>query len=79
MRPYKEEHFAALDIREVPEFLSVLDENSADLHFQTRLAIKFMMLTFVRTSEMIRARWEEFDLDEGLWLNCSEHWSFVSK
>jgi integrase len=29
----------------------------------TRLAMKLMALTFVRTSELIGARWAEFDLD----------------
>lgn len=68
LRPYKMEHFQALDIKEVPEFLRTLDKNEADLHIQTRLAVRFMLLTFVRTSELIKATWEEFDLKEGLWL-----------
>jgi len=29
----------------------------------TRVAIQLMALTFVRTSELIQARWDEFDLD----------------
>ena len=29
----------------------------------TRLALKLMALTFVRTSELIGARWAEFDLE----------------
>jgi integrase len=33
----------------------------------TRLAMKLMALTFVRTSELIGARWEEFDLDGMRW------------
>ena len=33
----------------------------------TRLAIKFMALTFVRTSELIGARWEEFDFEAKRW------------
>ena len=33
----------------------------------TRLAIKLMALTFVRTSELICARWEEFDFEARRW------------
>jgi integrase len=33
----------------------------------TRLAIKLLALTFVRTSELIEAKWSEFDLDAARW------------
>ena len=33
----------------------------------TRLAIKLLALTFVRTSELIEAKWTEFDLEAGRW------------
>ncbi len=33
----------------------------------TRLAMKLMALTFVRTSELIGARWTEFDLEAVRW------------
>jgi integrase len=33
----------------------------------TRLAIKLMAMTFVRTSELIGARWAEFDLEAARW------------
>ena len=33
----------------------------------TRLAMKLMVLTFVRTSELIGARWAEFDLEARRW------------
>lgn len=33
----------------------------------TRTAIKLIALTFVRTSELIGARWDEFDLDAARW------------
>ncbi len=33
----------------------------------TRLAMKLMALTFVRTGELIGARWEEFDLAAAQW------------
>jgi integrase len=33
----------------------------------TRLAIEFMMHTFVRTSELIQAKWSEVNIDEATW------------
>ena len=33
----------------------------------TRLAMKLMAYTFVRTSELIEAEWQEFDLDNARW------------
>jgi integrase len=38
----------------------------------TRLAMKLMAMTFVRTSELIGARWDEFDLDNARWNIPSE-------
>ena len=32
-----------------------------------RLAIRLLALTFVRTGELIAARWSEFDLENGRW------------
>jgi integrase len=68
IRPYKMEHFAALDIKEIPDFLKVLDKNEMRLYKQTQLAMRLLMLTFVRTSELINARWEEFDLEDKTWI-----------
>ncbi len=68
MRPYKMEHFAAFDIRELPDFLRALDKNELRLYKQTQLAVRFLMLTFVRTNEMINATWDEFNFKEAEWL-----------
>jgi integrase len=63
----KGEHFAALDIKELPEFLQALEHNDARLYQQTRNAVKLLMLTFVRTRELIDATWDEFDLENARW------------
>lgn len=63
----KVNHFATLDIKEVPEFLQNLERNQARLFARTQRAIKVLMLTFVRTSELINATWDEFDLDNATW------------
>lgn len=65
LKPKVERNLARLDPREVPELLRKIE--SYEGHIRTRLAIKLMALTFVRTSELIGARWEEFDFDAKHW------------
>ncbi len=72
LKPVIRKHFAALDSKDIPVFLMALHTNEARLYQQTRNAIKLLMLTFVRTSELINAKWSEFDLDNKLWLIPAE-------
>lgn len=72
LKPVKRRHYAALDVKELPEFVRCLNSNAARLYMHTRLAIHLMMLTFVRTGELINARWSEFDLDNAEWLIPAE-------
>jgi integrase len=72
LKPMKPGHFAALDLKELPDFIDKLNRNDARLYPLTRLAIRLMMLTFVRTSELIEARWQEFDLEGAQWVIPAE-------
>ncbi len=67
LKVVKTTHFAALNIKEMPEFLQKLERNENRLYSRTRRAIKLLMLTFVRTSELINATWNEFDFEAKLW------------
>lgn len=67
LQPVKHTHFAALEAKDLPEFLQTLERNDARLYQQTRHAVKLLMLTFVRTSELINAKWEEFDFEAKRW------------
>ena len=67
LKVVKSDHFASIDINEIPDFLSVLRSNKARLYPTTLNALKLMMLTFVRTNELINARWEEIDFARKLW------------
>jgi len=58
-------HHAYLKAGDLPEFLQALKGFRANA--VTSLAIRFLMLTFVRTIELRGARWTEFDLDKGEW------------
>ena len=61
-------HHAAIDSRELPEFIKALNSNDARMYKPTRLAVELMMLTFVRTNELIYMRWEEIDWVAEEWI-----------
>lgn len=63
----KTNHYAALDIKEMPDFLRTLERNDARLFPQTRRSIRLLMLTMTRTSELILASWDEIDLEKAIW------------
>lgn len=67
--PPRSRHHAALKRRDVGPFLDALDLYEGEI--TTRLAIALALHTVVRTSELIEARWTEFenliDLDTALW------------
>jgi integrase len=61
-------HFAAIDADELPAFLAALASNEARMFEPTRIALRLMLLIFVRTSELIETPWSEIDLDKGEWI-----------
>lgn len=65
LAPTKSGNYARLDTKEMPELLRKIEAYSGGPY--TRLAMKLMALTFVRTSELIGARWAEFDLPGAQW------------
>lgn len=72
LKPVKKEHFAALDPDELPELLADINTNKARLYPTTINAMKLMLLTFVRTKELIEATWDEIDFDRKLWVIPAE-------
>ena len=65
LKPRKKENHVRLPSNEFPELLRKIEVYDGAL--TTRLALRLMALTFVRTSELIGARWQEFDLDAAEW------------
>lgn len=61
-------HFAAIDADELPAFLTALARNEARMFETTRIALRLMLLIFVRTSELIETPWSEIDLEGGEWI-----------
>jgi integrase len=72
LKAFKHGHFAAIEIDELPALLQALDRNDVRLYPLTRAATKLLMLTFVRTMELIGARWSEFNLDAAEWIIPAE-------
>lgn len=62
----KVKHNHALTLDELRSLLLALREFSGMR--STGIAIELLMLTFVRTGELIQARWHEFDLDKKQWV-----------
>lgn len=61
----KREHRAALSAADLPAYLHKLATYDGQL--QTKLALKLLALTFVRTGELRGAEWSEFDLEHCEW------------
>ncbi len=58
-------NYARIEANSLPELLRRIDAYQGTP--ATRMAIKLLALTFVRTGELIAARWDEFDLKEAQW------------
>jgi len=65
LKPTRKTNMARIDARELPALLRSIEVYEG--RPLTRLSIKLMALTFVRTSELICARWEEFDFEGRRW------------
>jgi integrase len=65
LKPPVKKHQAYLKENELPEYLQKLEDY--DGHHQTQLALKFLLLTFVRTSELRGAEWAEMNFDKSEW------------
>jgi integrase len=58
-------HHAAMPYAEVPAFIGQLRQTSSI--DATKAAFETLILTAARTSEVLGAKWSEFDLDAGVW------------
>jgi integrase len=65
LRPHKKRNYARVEEADLPALLTAIDTYVGNDH--TRLALQFMALTFVRTGELIGARWSEIDRVEARW------------
>lgn len=61
----KKQNYARVELKELPDLLRAIEFGRSSP--MTRLAVRFLALTFIRTSELIGARWDEIDFDNAQW------------
>jgi integrase len=65
LKPPVVKHRAYLQENELPDYLQKLE--TYDGHPQTKLALRLLLLTFVRTTELRAAEWNEIDWGKSEW------------
>ncbi len=65
LKPPVRKHMAHFKEDELPEYLEKLENFNGNL--QTKLALKFLLLTFVRTGELRGAEWTEINFEKAEW------------
>ncbi len=65
LKPRHVEHHKPLSASDLPALLKAVGDYPGQ--FGNKTALQLMLLTLVRTTELIEAKWEEFDLEQGLW------------
>ena len=65
LKPHKKQHYSHLKADELKKFLAALD--AYDGLTQTKLALKLLLLTFVRTIELRGATWAEINFEKAEW------------
>ena len=57
----------SLEWEQLPKFFEDLERNEPGASLVTLLAVKVLVMTFLRGGSLTPARWEEFDLKKDLW------------
>jgi integrase len=68
-KPHVEKNYKRVTAKELPALLRDIDKYGDEIAGTelTRLGLQLLAYTFVRTSELIGAKWEEIDLKKGKW------------
>jgi integrase len=63
LKPIRKNNYARVDQKELPELLRKIDVYDSEYGGEplTRLALKLLALTFLRTHELLGGRWDEID------------------
>lgn len=68
LKPAQAGHFAAITADELPAFMHAMNQNDARLYKPTGIALRLLLLQFMRTSELVTTPWSEIDLESGEWV-----------
>ncbi len=66
---YKVKHHSCMSLDKMPEFLKAMDAREDSV---SKYAMQFLALTFVRTNELIGAKWSEIDFEREEWNTPAE-------
>jgi integrase len=72
LTPHKGKHQAAVPLEEFPALLRAIDSYGDLGDMMTGYALRLLMLTFVRTNELIGAEWSEIDETGATWIVPAE-------
>ena len=72
LTPHKGKHQAAVPLEEFPALLRAIDSYGDLGDMMTGYALRLLMLTFVRTNELIGAEWSEIDEAGATWIVPAE-------
>jgi integrase len=72
LKPHVKKHQAAVRPEELPTLMQAIAGYDRMGSSQVRLALELLALTFVRTGELIGATWDEFDMDDKVWIIPAE-------
>jgi len=70
LKQIQTQHKKPLTPEEIPGFMAALEAYPG--YFSNKIALKLLILTLVRTVELLHARWGEFDLDSATWIIPAE-------
>jgi len=68
LKKFRRGHYASISVDEFPTFIVRLDEYRDRISRQTYLATRLLLLTLVRTQELIHAKWDEIDFEKSMWI-----------
>ena len=57
----------SLEWEQLPQFFEDLESNNANAALVVRLAVKVLVMTFLRVGSLTPARWEEMNWKRNLW------------
>jgi integrase len=71
LKPQKTTHHKILTKEELPDFLRALEDFTGS--YTSRIALQLSLLTLARSNEVLKATWNEFDLEQALWTKHAEN------
>ena len=67
LTPHTLKHHKAVSPEKLPTLIHDIKKYEDIGNLQTQLGLEIMLHTFVRTGELIKSKWDEFNFDKGMW------------